>query len=38
MKEAILAKKDVHKAICNNCTDEDKTKCKCMKNKGRKAV
>ena len=37
MKEAVSRKKAAHKAMCQNCTEENKSN-KSMKNKAKKAV
>ena len=38
MKEAVLGKKDAHKAMCRNSTEKNMKWYKSMKNKARKAV
>ena len=38
MKEAISTKKDVHKAMCRNCTEENKRRHKNIKDNAKKAV
>ena len=38
MKEAVSRKKEAHKAMCQNSTEENKRRCKSMKNKVKKAV
>ena len=38
IKEAVSRKKDAHKAMCQNNTEENKIKYKSMKNKAKKAV
>ena len=38
VKEAVSGKKDAHKAMCRNNTDENKRRYKSMKNKAKKAV
>ena len=38
MKEAVLRKKDAHKSMCQNRTEENKRRYKSMKNKAKKAV
>ena len=38
MKEAVSRKKDAHKAMCQNSTEENKRRYKSLKNKAKKAV
>ena len=38
VKETVSIKKDAHKAMCRNSTEENKRKYKRMKNKAKKAV
>ena len=38
VKEAISWKKDAHKAMCQNCTEVNKSRYKGMKNNAKKAV
>ena len=38
MKEAVSRKKEAHKAMCRNSTEETKRRYKSMKNKAKKAV
>ena len=37
-KEAVSRKKDAHKAMCQNSTEENKSRHKSQKNKAKKAV
>ena len=37
MKEAVSRKKDAHKSICRNSTEENKRRYKSMKNNAKKA-
>ena len=36
MKEAVSRKKEAHKAMCQNSTEENKRRCKSMKNEAKK--
>ena len=38
VKEAVSRKKDAHKAMCQNSTEENKRRYKSMKNKAKKSV
>ena len=38
MKEAVSRKKEAHKAMCQNSTEENKGRYESMKNKANKAV
>ena len=38
MKEAVSRKKEAHKAMCQNSTEENKSRYKSMKSKAKKAV
>ena len=38
VKEAVSRKKEAHKAMCRNCTEENKRRCERIKNRANKAV
>ena len=38
VKKAVSRKKDAHKAVCQNSSEENKRRCESMKNKAEKAV